>query len=141
MLRKVKSYVPQETLHMMYSTSHLYSPISTIVQLYGMMVIKCMPKKCLNSAKACSTGHYQFGLNKTFKIFQMLKWTKIQSILKKRELVMTFKPLRCMAPELYLTQLFHKTIFFKEASPTEEQFHGKKLNNYYYFYYYFFSKF
>ena len=59
------------------------------------------------------------------KIFQMLKWTKIQSILKKRELVMTFKPLRCMAPELYLTQMFHKTIFFKEASPKEEQFHEK----------------
>ena len=71
----------------------------------------------------------------------MLKWTKIQSILKKRELVMTFKPLGCMAPELYLTQMFHKTIFFKEASPTEEQFHGKKLNNYYYFYYYFFPNF
>jgi hypothetical protein len=28
------------------------------------------------------------------KIFQMLKWTKIQSILKKRELVMTFKALK-----------------------------------------------
>jgi hypothetical protein len=37
------------------------------------------------------------------EIFEMLKWTKIQSILKKRELVMTFKALRGMAPE-YLTQ-------------------------------------
>ena len=27
------------------------------------------------------------------EIFQMFKWTKIQSILKKRELVMTFKAL------------------------------------------------
>jgi hypothetical protein len=47
------------------------------------------------------------GLEERFsKIFQMLKWTKIQSILKKRELVMTFKAFRVMAPE-YLTQMFH----------------------------------
>ncbi len=39
------------------------------------------------------------------EIFQMLKWTKIQSILKKRELVMTFKALRGMAPE-YLHRCF-----------------------------------
>ena len=43
------------------------------------------------------------------KIFQMLKWTKIQSILKKRELVMTFKALSGMAPE-YLTPMFHVSV-------------------------------
>ena len=39
----------------------------------------------------------------------MLKWTKIQSILKKGELVMTSKALRGMAPE-YLTQMFHVSL-------------------------------
>jgi hypothetical protein len=39
----------------------------------------------------------------------MLKWTKIQSILKKGHLVMTFKALRGMAPE-YLTQMFHVSL-------------------------------
>jgi hypothetical protein len=41
------------------------------------------------------------------KIFQILKLAKLQSILKNRELVMTFKAL--MAPE-YLTHMFHVSV-------------------------------
>ena len=54
MLRKVKPYVPQATLQMMYKSFVHVLPISTIVQLYGMMVIKCTPKKCSN----CESVHH-----------------------------------------------------------------------------------
>ena len=74
------------------------------------MVIKCTPKKMLKLQKRAARVITSSGLEeRSSKIFQMLKWTKIQSILKKRELVMTFKALRGMAPE-YLTPMFHVSV-------------------------------
>ena len=83
------------------------------------------------------------------EIFQMLEWTKVQSKLQKRELVVTFKALRGMTPE-YLTQMFPvfddqnyklrhnyqklflskpKTDFLKRSSSYREpNFNGKNLN-------------
>jgi hypothetical protein len=57
-------------------------------------------KKMLKLQKRAARVITSSGLGeRSSEIFQILKWTKIQSILKKRELVMTFKALRGMAPE------------------------------------------
>ena len=108
MLRKVKPYVSQATLQMMYKSFVLpYFNYCSAIWYDGN---KMHAEKMLKLQKRAARVITSSGLEeRSSEIFQMLKWTKIQSILKKRELVMTFKALRGMAPE-YLTQMFHVSV-------------------------------
>jgi hypothetical protein len=144
----VKPYVPQATLQMMYKSFVLpyFNYCSTVWYDGNKMHAEKMLKLQKRAARVITSSGLE---ERSSEIFQMLKWTKIQSILKKRELVMTFKALRGMPPE-YLTQMFHvsvnqtyqlrnnhqklylpkpKTNFLKRSFSytVEEQFHGTKF--------------
>jgi hypothetical protein len=108
MLRKVKSYVPQATLQMTYKSFVLpyFNYCSNIWYDGNKMHAEKMLKLQKRAARVITSS----GLGeRSSEIFQILKWTKIQSILKKRELVMIVKALGGMAPE-YLTQMFHVSV-------------------------------
>ena len=104
MLRKIKPYVPQTTLQTMYKSFVLpYFNYCSTVWFDGN---KTHAEKMLKLQKSAARIITDSGFDKRpSEIFQMLKWTKIQSILKKRELIITFKSLKGMAPE-YMTEMF-----------------------------------
>ena len=104
MLRKIKPYVPQTTLQTMYKSFVLpYFNYCSTVWFEGN---KTHAEKMLKLQKSAARIITDSGFDKrSSEIFQMLKWTKIQSILKKRELIITFKSLKGMAPE-YMTEMF-----------------------------------
>ena len=103
-LRKIRPYVPQETLQTMYKSFVLpyFIYCSTIWYDGNKMHAEKMFKLQKRAGRVMTSSRLE---ERSSEIFQMLKWTKIQSILQKRELVMTFKALRGMTPE-YLTQMF-----------------------------------
>ena len=121
MLRKVRPYVPQATLQMMYKSFVLpyfnycstnssmilwhftriistrtktHQPFRKIIWYDGnKMHAEKMLKLQKRAARVITSSGFE---ERSSEIFQILKWTKMQSILKKRELVMTFKALRGM---------------------------------------------
>ncbi len=96
------------TLQMMYKSFVLpyFNYCSTIWYDGNKMHAEKMLKLQKRAARVITSSGLE---ERSSEIYQMLKWTKMQSILKKRELVMTFKGLRGMAPE-YLTQMFHVSV-------------------------------
>ena len=104
MLRNIKPYVPQSTLQTMYKSLLLpyFNYCSTIWHDGNKLHAEKLLKLQKRAARVITSSGYD---KRSSEIFQMLNWAKIQSILKKRELMITFKSLKGMAPE-YMTQMF-----------------------------------
>ena len=104
MLRNIKPYVPQSTLQTMYKSFLLpyFNYCSTIWHDGNKLHAEKLLKLQKRAARVITSSGYD---KRSSEIFQMLNWAKIQSILKKRELMITFKSLKGMAPE-YMTQMF-----------------------------------
>jgi hypothetical protein len=80
MLRKVKPYVPQATLQMMYKSFVLpyFNYCSTIWYDGNKMHAEKMLKLQKRAARVITSSGLE---ERSSEIFEMLKWTKIQSIL------------------------------------------------------------
>ena len=103
-LRKSKPFVPQTTFQMMYKSFVLpyFNYCSTIWfdgnKIHAEKIIKLQKRP----ARVITDSGFD---KRSSEIFEMLKWTKTQSILKKPESIMTFKSLKGMAPE-NMTEMF-----------------------------------
>ena len=84
MLRKIKPYVPQTTLQMMYKS--FVPPYFNYCSTVWFDGNKTHAEKMLKLQKSAARIIIDLGFDKrSSEIFRMLKCTKIQSILKKRE--------------------------------------------------------
>ena len=90
MLRKMKRYVPQTTLQTMYKSfvRPYFNYFSTVWYGGNKIQAEKMLKLQNRAARVITNSGFD---KRSSEIFEMLKWTKIQSIVKRRELIITFK--------------------------------------------------
>ena len=80
------------------------------------------------AARVITSSNYEI---RSKTIFRILGWAPIESILRKREILMTFKAIRCIAPE-YVSNMFshHQNNNYEMRSNMRKLVLGKPKTNF-----------
>ena len=105
LLRKVKDFVGLDTLKIMYNALVMphFNYCSTVCQNNNQTHLDKLYKLQKRAARIITNLDYTI---RSTDIFQKLSWKPLELILRKRDLLMTFKAINGMLPE-HVTQLFH----------------------------------